>query len=707
MTQIVSSSNYTAASNSFTLTNGAQAGRAVVMLASQFRNPLDITANMTFNGVAATQAWLNPNNNLNGTVVGYWNDAALPAAGGAYTVAMEFDPTIWTVFEISGWDGAVPEVLEERLAASAWTSPYSTPFTTAQAGGLLLCTAVDETTSTFGAFAEQTQVHTANRMAIISKSDANGSGAIQLAASDTSYMQYSALSFNPDGVSVLINDVNGANTVVPGTTATINGSNLGNTTAVDIGGEAQTAVTVVSAEQVTFTVIRGDNPYEKDLTLTLTSSDGSTTQQIQQVVADGEFAVTAESPNITDEESLWTGLVDTATGDPVTIVNGDQALLKDVNNLGSLVCTPSGVISANNEGEFLAQIRLASSGVWGTNQTVTFSETAPAGAVPVITAKLVADSADTALPAPVNVNVRVFTPTNDLIGISTSTVDTTGVFSVDENDLTLETGKNLAYSTKYRVDFQEAGGDRQRSVNLSTNADPNNSGAFFANGEQGVWYDISDVGTIFQDTSGNTPVAADGDTVGRIEDKSGNGNHLLGGTTKPVYRTDGTNHWIEFNGTSDFMYIQNQSVLQFADAFTYTCTVAPTSVLNDMALYVKENGTPWNKININSGGGIRGTVTTTNTGTVDLDSATGVLADGVRANPSARLGSGTFEVLNNGSVLSTTSVAGTATYTEQQADFGIRGGGDYFNGKLFGLLLIGRALTDTELQGYASRTGAL
>lgn len=51
----------------------------------------------------------------------------------------------------------------------------------------------------------------------------------------------------------------------------------------------------------------------------------------------------------------------------------------------------------------------------------------------------------------------------------------------------------------------------------------------FANGEQGVWYDPSDLTTMFQDTAGTIP-AAYGQPVGLILDKSGNGNHAAQAT---------------------------------------------------------------------------------------------------------------------------------------------------------------------------------
>ena len=58
----------------------------------------------------------------------------------------------------------------------------------------------------------------------------------------------------------------------------------------------------------------------------------------------------------------------------------------------------------------------------------------------------------------------------------------------------------------------------------------------FGAGEQGGWYDVSDMSTLFQDEAGATPVTAVEQPVGRILDKSGRGNHATQATTtkRPV-----------------------------------------------------------------------------------------------------------------------------------------------------------------------------
>ncbi|MCX4186781.1 hypothetical protein [Methylophaga sp. OBS4] len=75
----------------------------------------------------------------------------------------------------------------------------------------------------------------------------------------------------------------------------------------------------------------------------------------------------------------------------------------------------------------------------------------------------------------------------------------------------------------------------------------------FANGEYGGLYVPSDISTLWQDTAGTTPVTASGQSIARIDDKSGNGlNLILTGGSGVTYGTDGNLHWIDFDGASYF-----------------------------------------------------------------------------------------------------------------------------------------------------------
>jgi len=75
--------------------------------------------------------------------------------------------------------------------------------------------------------------------------------------------------------------------------------------------------------------------------------------------------------------------------------------------------------------------------------------------------------------------------------------------------------------------------------------------ALFANGEEGGWYDPSDLTTLFEE-DGTTPASVDG-PVGKILDKSGNGNHLIQTTeTKcPTLKLASGLYYLEFDGIDD------------------------------------------------------------------------------------------------------------------------------------------------------------
>ena len=82
--------------------------------------------------------------------------------------------------------------------------------------------------------------------------------------------------------------------------------------------------------------------------------------------------------------------------------------------------------------------------------------------------------------------------------------------------------------------------------------------AMFASGEQGVWYDPSNMASLFQDSAGTVPVTAVGQPVGRILDQSGRGNHATQATaaSRPLLQQDAYGKRnLAFNGTSSFLNI--------------------------------------------------------------------------------------------------------------------------------------------------------
>lgn len=106
--------------------------------------------------------------------------------------------------------------------------------------------------------------------------------------------------------------------------------------------------------------------------------------------------------------------------------------------------------------------------------------------------------------------------------------------------------------------------------------------SLFAAGEQGAWYDPSDITTLFQDSAGTTPVAAPGQFVARILDKSGRGNHATqtGATSvMPVYQVDATGRgYLAFDGVDD--WLQTGSITPGADKVQ---VIAGVRKLSDVA----------------------------------------------------------------------------------------------------------------------------
>lgn len=97
-----------------------------------------------------------------------------------------------------------------------------------------------------------------------------------------------------------------------------------------------------------------------------------------------------------------------------------------------------------------------------------------------------------------------------------------------------------------------------RVVSIAIN-DPDGSGfnplSLFSAGEQGAWYDPSDLSTLFQDAAGTIPVTAAGQPVGKMLDKSGRGNHATQATAtaRPVLQTASGLWYLAFDGVDDSM----------------------------------------------------------------------------------------------------------------------------------------------------------
>jgi hypothetical protein len=82
----------------------------------------------------------------------------------------------------------------------------------------------------------------------------------------------------------------------------------------------------------------------------------------------------------------------------------------------------------------------------------------------------------------------------------------------------------------------------------------------FAAGEQGVYFDASDITTLFQDVAGTVPVTSVGQSVALIKDKSGRNNHASQATAsyRPTWQIDPYGYgYLSFDGVNDYLATNN------------------------------------------------------------------------------------------------------------------------------------------------------
>lgn len=102
----------------------------------------------------------------------------------------------------------------------------------------------------------------------------------------------------------------------------------------------------------------------------------------------------------------------------------------------------------------------------------------------------------------------------------------------------------------------------------------------FLGGIPGAWYDPTDLSTMFQDSTGTTPVTAVEQPVGRILDKSGNGNHASQSTaaSRPTYRAR-YNALTQSEDFSQAVWIKTGTGTGSAPAVTTNAATAPDGTL--------------------------------------------------------------------------------------------------------------------------------
>jgi hypothetical protein len=242
-------------------------------------------------------------------------------------------------------------------------------------------------------------------------------------------------------------------------------------------------------------------------------------------------------------------------------------------------------------------------------------------------------------------------------------------------------------------------------LGVNNTADP--IAKLFASGSEGAWYDPSDLSTLFQE-DGTTPAVVDG-VVGKVLDKSGNGNHLVQTvqTKCPILRlgTSGGNaglYYLDFDGTDDG--------LETSASIDFTSTT-------DMSVFT----------------GAQKTITATNQNVLELSGSVGsnagtfrvfctsgdewrAIQKGTVANvlTSAAVGNPNRAVLTSTASISApshvfrrdgaeeasnTASLGTGTFGNHKLNVGARSDGSSANldGSVFAVVVVDRVCTDSEI----------
>lgn len=216
--------------------------------------------------------------------------------------------------------------------------------------------------------------------------------------------------------------------------------------------------------------------------------------------------------------------------------------------------------------------------------------------------------------------------------------------------------------------------------------------SLFSGGQQGAWYDPSDVNTLFQDSAGTTPVTAVGQPVGLILDKSGRGNHASQSTpgSRPLYQVDGTGRpYLSLDGSDDFLI--TPTITPGIDGVQVFAGVRKLSTATGTLLELGPSGTNNGIFTFGLGNwsstfdvfASRGTISAGATSGSNIAPAT-LVVGGIASisGPFSR-----FRI-NGAQVGQNISSQGSGNYNSYPIYIGRRGGASNpFNGRLYGLVV--------------------
>lgn len=227
--------------------------------------------------------------------------------------------------------------------------------------------------------------------------------------------------------------------------------------------------------------------------------------------------------------------------------------------------------------------------------------------------------------------------------------------------------------------------------------------ALFANGEQGAWFDPSDLSTLWQDSARTTPVTDYGDPVGAMDDKSGNGNHATQATStaRPTLRQDGALYYLDFDGVDDKL---QTGTIDLTHTSQVTVVAAVSKASNPAG-----RGTVVNFVDngLNTFVLEAPKAASTDTRWLYAGNVVGVAAAHTLAlntpvlyTGTANIGAPKIELRANGASAAVNfSSPGTGNFKSGPLGIGdyVNMPGRFFHGRIYGLLVIDRILTASEI----------
>ena len=228
---------------------------------------------------------------------------------------------------------------------------------------------------------------------------------------------------------------------------------------------------------------------------------------------------------------------------------------------------------------------------------------------------------------------------------------------------------------------------------VGVSADPLKSliSTLYGDGEQGGFFVsrpvVSGQQVLFQDEAGTVPVTADGDPVGRWVDLSGNGKHATQSVSgaRPVYRTDGTLHWLEFDGVSQ--HLLTASVTAGGDKVQVFCGITKLSD-SPLGVVVNHNSTGNSSFRLSAPEG-SGAYRATSRGTSPVDVAIAAPAPTTDVlTMQSDIRASLISLRRNGAAaIENTADQGDADYATSALGIGSRSTGAdlHFNGEIYGL----------------------